>query len=69
MNREERPIVFTITAINENRLRVYTKDVRWKEEKLFMAFEEVTPSTLFNCIEAITFTGNTKGYSVLFEVD
>lgn len=69
MNREERPIVFTITDISESQLMVYTKDSRWKKEKLLMTFDNVTPSNLFNCVEAITVTGNDKGYSVLFEVD
>ena len=69
MTDNEKPIVFTITDINESKLMVYTKDARWKEEKLLMTFEDVIPSTLFNCIEAITVTGNNKGYTVIFEVD
>jgi hypothetical protein len=67
--REERPIVFTITFVNETILKVYTKDARWEKEDLLMTFEDVTPSHLFCCIDAITVTGNAKGYAVLFEVD
>ncbi len=69
MCRNKRPIVFTIAYVNETRLKVYTKDARWEKEGLLMAFEEVTPSHLFSCIEAITVTGNARGYAVLFEVD
>lgn len=67
--REERPIVFTITYITDSKLKVYTKDARWEKEDLLMTFEDVTPSHLFSCIEAITVTGNARGYAVLFEVD
>ena len=69
MNREERPIVFTITYVSETAVRVYTKDARWEKEHLTMNFEDVTPCHLYACIDAITVTGNNKGYAVLFEVD
>lgn len=69
MNREERPIVFTITDISESQLMVYTKDSRWKKEGLTMTFENVSPCNLFSCTEAVTVTGNNRGYAVLFEVD
>lgn len=69
MNGEERPIVFTIAFVNETILKVYTKDARWEKEDLLMTFDDVTPSHLFSCIEAITVTGNARGYAVLFEVD
>lgn len=66
---EERPIVFTIAFIAEDRLGIYTKDRRWKEEDLTMTFENVPPCNLFSCIDALTTVGNSKGYAVLFEVD
>ena len=69
MSREERPIVFTITYVNGDTLKVYTKDRRWKEEDLNMTFENVPNCNLFSCIDAITCVGNSKGYAVLFEVD
>ena len=35
---EERPIVFTITYVTEDAIKVYTADRRWKEEDLTMTF-------------------------------
>ena len=66
---EERPIVFTITYVTDSKLRVYTKDARWKKADLSMTFEDVSPSALFDCINAITVAGNIRDYAVLFEVD
>ncbi len=66
---EERPIVFTITYVNGDTLKLYTKDRRWKEEDLNMTFENVPLCNLFSCIDAITCVGNSKHYAVLFEVD
>ena len=66
---EERPIVFTITYISDSELRVYTKDSRWEQADLLMDFREVSPSSLYACIDAITTIGNSKGYAILFEVD
>ena len=65
---EDRPIVFTITYVNAEAVRVYTKDARWKKEKLTMDFVDVHPSHLYACIDAITSVGNSNGYAVLFEV-
>ena len=69
MVREERPIVFTITYVTDSKLEVHTKDARQEKEELTMDFSNVTLSTLFDCISAITTVGDTRGYAVLFEVD
>lgn len=66
---EERPIVFTITYVTKDAIKVYTADRRWKKEDLLMTFEHVSPCNLFSCIKALTHVGNSKGYAVLFEVD
>lgn len=66
---EERPIVFTITYVTDSKLRVYTKDSRWEQADLLMDFRDVPLTSLYACIDAITTVGNSKGYSVLFEVD
>lgn len=68
MNKET-PIVFTITYVTEDAIKVYTADRRWKEEDLTMTFEHVPPCNLFSCIAALTCVGNSKGYAVMFEVD
>ena len=66
---KDMPVLFTISYVSETAVRVYTKDTRWKEEDLNMTIENIPPCNLFNCIEAITHVGNSKGYAVLFEVD
>ena len=65
----DRPIIFTIAFVTEDRLKICTKDRRWKEEDLTITFENVPPCNLFSCIDALTLVGNSKGYAVLFEVD
>lgn len=32
-------------------------------------FDDVPPSHLYSCIDAITSVGNSKGFAVLFDVD
>ena len=66
---EDRPIVFTITYINDSELRVYTKDPRWEQTDFLMDFRRVPLSNLYACIDAITTIGNGKGYAIIFEVD
>lgn len=66
---EERPIVFMIIFVTEDKLKICTKDRRWKEEDLTMTFEDVPPCNLFSCIDALTRIGNSKGYAVVFEVE
>lgn len=65
----DRPIIFTITFVTSDMLEVSTKDRRWKEEDLTMTFEHVPPCNLFSCMEALTCVGNSKHYSVIFEVE
>lgn len=66
---KDMPVLFTISYVSETAVRVYTKDTRWKEEDLTMDFDDVPPSHLYSCIDAITSVGNSKGYAILFEVN
>lgn len=69
MKSEERPIVFTITYVTDSKLKVYTKDGRWNSKELCMTYDDISPSGLFDCINAITTVGKMNGYAIIFEVD
>ena len=63
MNREERPIVFTITQNDAVHFRIYTKDSR-ADLQANVGYEG-----LFHMLVSISETFNRQGYAVLFEVD
>jgi hypothetical protein len=63
---EERPIVFTITQVDNGNIRIYTKDGRVNECNR----EVITEINLMlQLMTFITGTLNNQGYAVLFEVD
>lgn len=73
MNKEERPIVFTITEITNNfsglyfgeLYRIYTNDSRYEYNQ-----SDISVLRLFETmVEIADDVNNTKGYAVLFEVD
>ena len=69
MNREERPIVFTMTRITRNFGGLYhirTKDSRARKHNDYM---DVGVNQLFDILEEIAEDLNDEGYAVLFEVD
>jgi hypothetical protein len=68
MNREERPIVYTITQITRNFGGLYTiktYDKRCTPHN----YTDVGVTQLFAILEIITQDLNDEGYSVVFEVD
>ena len=58
---EERPIVFTITSLNDGTFKIYTKDMR--------VDCDVVVNSLYSAMEHIAELYNNEGYAVLFEVD
>ena len=68
MNREERPIVFTIQKQCRDDCEMYnliTKDTRGRYESAWSIYA----NELFNIMVDISEELNNKGYAVLFEVD
>lgn len=68
MNREERPIVFTITSNSNSGMKhiIKTSDARVSEE-YYSGISYF--GDLFNRMQEISAEYNNKGYAVLFEVD
>lgn len=64
---EDRPVVYTIIAENDDQFRIYTKDSRLvaKDSEI----EHIHISKLFNTMVMISTILNDEGYAVLFEVD
>ena len=58
---EERPIVFTITPLNDGTFKIYTKDMR--------VDCDVVVRPLYSAMEHIAELYNNEGYAVLFEVE
>ena len=63
---EDRPIVYTLTQINNERILVSTRDGRVNEDSKAV---EVGTNNLMPFITLISERFNNKGYAVLFEVD
>ena len=71
MNREERPIVFTISQITRNfggLFEIKTKNPNGKDFNKVCP-DEVGITQLYTTLEEISEDLNDKGYAVLFEVD
>ena len=58
---EERPVVFTITPLNDGTFKIYTKDMR--------VDCDVVVNSLYSAMVHIAELYNNEGYAVLFEVD
>lgn len=63
---EDRAIVYTITAVTDSEIRIYTHDARVGEEdqEIYAA-----PSKLLQAMIMISEVLNNEGFAVLFEVD
>ena len=66
MNREERPIVFTIAELDDINIRIYTKDARVKDGDNDI---QICSGNLMKELIIISEILNAEGYAVLFEVD
>ena len=69
MNREERPIVFTVSRITRNFGGLY--HIRTKDSRAdgYTDYMDIGVMELFDIMEEIAESFNDKGYAVLFEVD
>ena len=68
MNREERPIVFTVSQVTQNfggLFQIKTKDRRVDNWHRI----DIGVTELFTTMEEVSEEFNEKGYAVLFEVD
>lgn len=66
MNIEERPVVFTITELDDINIRIYTKDARVKDGDNDI---QICSGMLMKELIIISEILNAEGYAVLFEVD
>lgn len=62
---DERPIVFTISALKSSTFKIVTNDPRGKEANV----SGIEKDDLFSVLYYITCRFNAKNYAVLFEVE